>query len=222
VLLVDDLPETRTTYRAYLESGGLRVEEAGNGAEALTAAAAIRPDVILMDLWMPVLDGWKATRHLKDDPRTRHIPVIAVSGRGLRRAETEARSVGCMMFLEKPCRPEDIIAAIDCALRVQMTDDELFALIDECKTQEGALRVLGSVEAHLSAPMESVERLRGAMQDWTDAAAIDGAVREAVEALEAHPAHAAGRALALLRTMRFATKGRAGGRPWRRSTLRTK
>ena len=80
VLVVDDYAAAREMYAEYLEFSGFRVAEAKNGAEALDKAFALTPDVILMDLSLPVMDGWEATRRLKADERTRGIPVVALTG----------------------------------------------------------------------------------------------------------------------------------------------
>ena len=80
VLLVDDYPDAREMYAEYLEFSGYEIVQAGNGVEAIERAIDSHPDVILMDLSLPVMDGWEATRRLKADDRTKHIPVLAVTG----------------------------------------------------------------------------------------------------------------------------------------------
>src|SRR5262249_26713373 len=89
VLLVEDSEDTRQLYAMILEDEGMDVREAKNGSEALALAAELRPDVILMDLTLPVLDGREATRRLKRDPRTAAIPVVALTGQLVGRTETE-------------------------------------------------------------------------------------------------------------------------------------
>ena len=83
VLLVDDYPDAREMYSEYLEFSGFDVVEAGNGMEALQRAVDTAPDIILMDLSLPVMDGWEATRRLKADKRTADIPVVALTGHAL-------------------------------------------------------------------------------------------------------------------------------------------
>jgi CheY-like chemotaxis protein len=83
VLLVDDYPDAREMYSEYLEFCGFEVVEAGNGMEALQRAADENPDIILMDLSLPVMDGWEATRRLKADKPTASIPVVALTGHAL-------------------------------------------------------------------------------------------------------------------------------------------
>jgi two-component system cell cycle response regulator DivK len=111
VLLVDDYLDARQMYTAYLEYSGFAVVQAANGVEALREALKSRPDIILMDLSLPVMDGWEAMRQLKADPRTANIPVVALTGQSLRNADG-AREVGCEAFLTKPCLPEDLVQEI--------------------------------------------------------------------------------------------------------------
>ena len=83
VLLVDDYPDAREMYSEYLKLSGFDVVEATNGVEALQRAIDTSPDIILMDLSLPVMDGWEATRRLKEDTRTASIPVVALTGHAL-------------------------------------------------------------------------------------------------------------------------------------------
>src|SRR4249919_1453945 len=83
VLLVDDYPDAREMYSEYLKFSGFDVVEASNGVEALQRAIENTPDIILMDLSLPVMDGWEATRRLKEDARTSGIPVVALTGHAL-------------------------------------------------------------------------------------------------------------------------------------------
>jgi CheY-like chemotaxis protein len=92
---------------------GFRVEQAQDGAEAVDRARTLRPDVIVLDLSLPVMDGWEATRVLKSDPRTRAIPVIALSGHPLaadKRSKEHALYHGLLM---KPCSPKTLLEMID-------------------------------------------------------------------------------------------------------------
>jgi CheY-like chemotaxis protein len=117
VLIVDDIEDNRRIYAMFLEFSGFVVTSAANGHEALARARALRPDVIVMDLALPGLDGWETTRRLRRDRRTRDIPVIALTGHVLPGAEEEARAAGCDHFLTKPCLPEVLAAEIRRALR---------------------------------------------------------------------------------------------------------
>jgi two-component system, cell cycle response regulator DivK len=112
VLLVDDYPDAREMYSEYLQYSGFDVLEAGNGIEALQQAIEREPDIILMDLSLPVMDGWEATRRLKADPRTARIPVVALTGHALAGISEGARRAGCDAFVTKPCLPEDLVKEI--------------------------------------------------------------------------------------------------------------
>jgi two-component system, cell cycle response regulator DivK len=112
VLLVDDYPDNRDIYVQFLTYSGLQVEEAENGHQALEKAFTLRPDVIVMDLSLPGLDGWEATRRLKGDPRTREIPVIALTGHALAGHSKGALDAGCDAFITKPCLPERLLEEI--------------------------------------------------------------------------------------------------------------
>ena len=112
VLLVDDYPDAREMYTEYLEFSGFDVIEAGNGIEALQRAVDTTPDIILMDLSLPVMDGWEATRRLKADQRTAAIPVVALTGHALAGISEGAKKAGCDAFVTKPCLPEDLVREI--------------------------------------------------------------------------------------------------------------
>ena len=112
VLIAEDFEDARELYRDYLEFSGFDVETATNGREAIEQAVALQPDLILMDASMPVLDGWQATRELKANPSTRHIPVLALTAHAFDDARQEARAVGCDGFVPKPCLPDDLVARV--------------------------------------------------------------------------------------------------------------
>ncbi len=112
VLIVDDFEDNRAMYAEFLRYSGLEVIEATNGAEAIEKASTLSPDVVVMDLSLPVLDGWEATRRLKADPRTRDIPVIALTGHALEGHSKGAKDAGCDGFLAKPCLPEKLLETV--------------------------------------------------------------------------------------------------------------
>jgi CheY-like chemotaxis protein len=120
VLVVDDDADIRHLWELWLTFWGFSVEEAANGAEALACAAAHRPDLVLMDIWMPVLDGVSATRTLKTDPHTRDVPVLALSADAYPPAPQHALQAGCEVFLQKPVDPDALLTAIRTALRPRM------------------------------------------------------------------------------------------------------
>jgi len=112
ILVVDDYQDAREMYAEYLQFSGFRVAEARNGNEAVDQAFALKPDLILMDLSLPGMDGWTATRTLKTNIRTSAIPVIALTGNARSDASIAAREAGCDAFLSKPCLPEQMLAAV--------------------------------------------------------------------------------------------------------------
>ncbi len=112
VLVVDDYPDAREMYSEYLEYCGFAVDQATNGMEALQRAIDTQPHVILMDLSLPVMDGWEATRRLKADRRTADIPVVALTGHALQGISEGAKKAGCDAFVTKPCLPEDLVKEI--------------------------------------------------------------------------------------------------------------
>ena len=112
VLLVEDFADTRELYVYYLSAHGFRVEEASTGPEGHHKALHLQPDVILMDLSLPGIDGWTLTRMLKADDRTRHVPVIAVTAHARPSDREQALEAGCIGFLGKPCSPRILVAEI--------------------------------------------------------------------------------------------------------------
>lgn len=112
VLVVDDYEDAREMCCEVLEFRGYATASARDGIEALEKARALKPALILMDLSIPGIDGWEATRRLKSDSSTREIPVVALTGHALNGHEERARSAGCDRFLTKPCLPDDLVAAL--------------------------------------------------------------------------------------------------------------
>lgn len=112
VLVVEDYQDAREMYSAYLQFSGYRVAEATNGYEAIEQAQELMPDIILMDLALPRMDGWEATRRLKNDAKTRGIPIVALTGHALAGHAEGARQAGCDAFVTKPCLPDALVAEI--------------------------------------------------------------------------------------------------------------
>ena len=112
VLVVDDYFEAREICSEYLGFHGYGVVTAEDGAEALEKAFALIPDVILMDLSLPALNGWAATQRLKTDARTRDIPSVALTGHALAADRERALAAGCDDVLTKPCVPRDLLAEV--------------------------------------------------------------------------------------------------------------
>lgn len=112
ILVVDDVGDNREMYAEFLEYEGYQVAQARTGVEALALAQTVAPALIVMDLSMPGMDGWEATRRLKADARMTSIPVLVVSAHALGGTEERAREAGADGFLTKPCLPEDLSAKV--------------------------------------------------------------------------------------------------------------
>jgi CheY-like chemotaxis protein len=112
VLIVEDQSDLRQLYVQELTISGFDVIEAANGLDALAHSSAQYPDVILMDLSLPVLDGWEATRRIKSDSRTAHIPVVALTAHDGSGELQRATRAGCDWFVPKPCPPNDLIEEV--------------------------------------------------------------------------------------------------------------
>ena len=119
ILIVEDFDDAREMYREYLDFSGFQVETARDGHEAIEKAREIDPDLILMDLSLPVIDGWEATRRLKADPRTAHLVIVALSAHALAAEGDRAREAGCDGFIAKPCLPSDLVAQMTAFLKLQ-------------------------------------------------------------------------------------------------------
>ena len=108
VLIVDDSVHTREMYTEYLTARGLRVISAPDGESGVALTLSMKPDVVVMDLAMPGLNGITATHRLKQHPRTRRTPVIVLTGYAFRAIQQGALEAGADVFLTKPCLPEDL------------------------------------------------------------------------------------------------------------------
>ncbi len=112
ILVVEDQEDNRRIMRDLLTDAGFEVIEAVNGNEALSVTEAERPDLILMDLQLPELDGLEATRRIKANPALRHIPVIAVTSYAMSEDNERARAAGCDTYFAKPVSPRTLLAKI--------------------------------------------------------------------------------------------------------------
>lgn len=113
VLLVENDADTRDIYRTVLEHRGYTVLLASNGTDGVRVAGESRPDLIVMNLSMPKLDGLSATAMLRQDGRTASIPIIACTGFIRDEGEDEAEEAGCDAYLEKPCEPSRMLAEVE-------------------------------------------------------------------------------------------------------------
>jgi two-component system, cell cycle response regulator DivK len=116
VLVVDDFDDNRLLYATTIAEAGYAVEEASNGQEAIDKIGSTRPAIIIMDLSMPVLDGWETTRRIKADPRTADIVIIALTGHATNYGLQQAKDAGAEAVLTKPCLPQDLLGVISALL----------------------------------------------------------------------------------------------------------
>ena len=112
ILVVEDQEDNRQILRDLLGNAGYEMIEAVNGEESLAAVAKQRPDLILMDIQLPVMDGYEATRRIKADPALKTIPVIVVTSYALSGDENKARAAGCDAYVTKPYSPRQLLAKV--------------------------------------------------------------------------------------------------------------
>jgi DNA-binding response OmpR family regulator len=112
VLLIDDHAAAREGYAAFLSASGYDVLQASTGEQALTMASASKPNVVILDLGLPDIDGWEVARRLKAQPTTSAIPIIALTGSDLPHERISSMRAGCDRHLGKPCMPSVLIDAI--------------------------------------------------------------------------------------------------------------
>ena len=112
ILVVEDTEDNRQILRDLLGAAGYRLVEAIDGAEGVAKAEQHRPDLILMDIQMPVIDGYEATRRIKANPDLRAIPIIAVTSYALSGDEEKTRAAGCDGYIAKPFSPRQMLAKV--------------------------------------------------------------------------------------------------------------
>jgi two-component system, cell cycle response regulator DivK len=112
IMVVEDQEDNRRILRDLLTNAGYEIVEAENGEQALAFAARERPDLILMDIQLPLLDGYEVTRRIKADPALRAIPIIAITSYALSGDENKARAAGCDAYVTKPYSPRALLAKI--------------------------------------------------------------------------------------------------------------
>jgi len=112
ILVVEDTEDNRRILRDLLTRAGFELIEAVDGESGVAMATAHRPDLILMDIQLPVFDGYEATRRIKANPETTHIPIIAVTSYALSGDESKAIAAGCNGYVAKPFSPRKILAMV--------------------------------------------------------------------------------------------------------------
>ncbi|MBV9109234.1 MAG: response regulator [Gemmatimonadetes bacterium] len=112
ILLVEDNEDNRAIYRTILNYGGFNVLEAADGEAGMESALRNQPALILMDVSIPKIDGWEATRRLKLDSATGHIPIVALTAHALDTDRARAAEVGCDGYLAKPVEPRRVLEEV--------------------------------------------------------------------------------------------------------------
>jgi two-component system cell cycle response regulator DivK len=112
ILVVEDQEDNRQILRDLLGNAGYELIEAADGEQALIAYAKQRPDLILMDIQLPVMDGYETTRRIRADPESRAIPIIAVTSYALAGDEAKALAAGCNSYITKPYSPRALLAKV--------------------------------------------------------------------------------------------------------------
>ncbi len=112
ILVVEDQEDNRQIIRDMLSATDYELTEAENGEQALSAVVKKRPDLILMDIQLPIIDGYEATRRIKADPALKSIPIIAVTSYALSGEEQKARAAGCDDYVPKPYSPRYLLGKI--------------------------------------------------------------------------------------------------------------
>jgi CheY-like chemotaxis protein len=112
ILVIDDVEDNRTVYSELFELMGFRVLTAGDGTEGLATARDGKPDIVLLDLGLPNIDGWEVARRLRADPETKEISIVALTGERTEEARARAFTAGVDAYLTKPCRPCDVVEEI--------------------------------------------------------------------------------------------------------------
>ena len=113
VLLVEDNEDNRIVYAMMLEYHGYKIIEATNGEDAIRIAHEEKPDIILMDISIPGVDGWTATQRIKENPDSQGIPIVAVTAHALPEHRERAEQLGCDGFLTKPCEPRRLLEEVE-------------------------------------------------------------------------------------------------------------
>ena len=112
ILIIEDQEDNRIILRRLLSSAGYELIEAVNGEDGVDLAQSERPDLILMDIQLPVIDGYEATRRIKSIAELKSIPIIAVTSYALSGDEAKARAAGCDAYVAKPFSPRQLLAKV--------------------------------------------------------------------------------------------------------------
>lgn len=164
MLLVEDRADIFELYADMLRTSGYEVLGATDGEVAIDRAQRFMPDVIVMDLGLPKLDGCEATRRLKSDSRTQHIPILMVSGYVQPEVMTRARQSGCDAFFVKPLALDHLAAEVRARLPAALAERPLVLIVEDDDDVRAALAQVLLVEGFMTAEarhgLEALERLR--------------------------------------------------------------
>jgi len=147
-LVVDDYDDAREMYAEFLAFKGYEVVQAQNGVQAVTLAGAVLPDLIVLDLALPDMDGIEVTRRLKRDPVTATIPIVMLTANAQPGMLHQARQAGCAEVLVKPCAPDDLLQVVQGLRRSEQADARGLEAVHE---QRPALEVerVAAEQVHL-------------------------------------------------------------------------
>ena len=148
VLVVDDEPANVELIVRRLSGNGYETLTAGNGHDAIAAATNEQPDLILMDVMMPGLDGWQATRLLRGDPKTAHIPVVFVTARDSPEDVAQGFDSGGIMYVNKPVEPVELFARVRQAIFMKRLQDDLRTKNEDLKRLESSRQELIGMLGH--------------------------------------------------------------------------
>jgi two-component system cell cycle response regulator DivK len=112
ILVIEDTEDNRRILRDLLTNAGFDLIEAVDGEKGVATALDVKPDLILMDIQLPIIDGYEVTRRIKANPATQHIPIIAVTSYAMSGDEAKARAAGCDGYIAKPFSPRQILATV--------------------------------------------------------------------------------------------------------------
>ena len=121
LLLVEDDQNSREGYRAYLSGAGFSVRTLAGGDHAVDVVRSSAPDLVVLDLGLPDVDGWEVARRLKADHETKSIPIVAFSGRSMQHEQISALRAGCDVYLTKPCAPDRLLSTIQKLLGLKVS-----------------------------------------------------------------------------------------------------
>lgn len=125
LLIVEDDQSSRDGYRAYLAGEGFSVHTLAGGAHAVEFVRSASPDLVVLDLGLPDVDGWEVARRLKSDEQTKMIPIVAFSGRSMQHEQISALRAGCDVYLTKPCPPDRLLSTIRKLLGLGVSSSEM-------------------------------------------------------------------------------------------------